>query len=170
MHIQSRWFLAYICNRTDSAAVQVLFPNLASKTSVEHFVKQDERGMRDFESTKRYVCVKDGEKVVSFAMWKFFVGRGKDGDGKGEQRGEVKTEEQPRKEDEGKGEEKGGGDNGDDWPSDVNQDAIKVLFAQGIEKREKIMRGRGDYTCKCIVLLQLEICFEVPLCCSHKVC
>jgi len=117
-----------------SPTAQVLFPHHASATSISHLVLQDEKDMRDPKSTSRHVMVRDvpdgraageGEgEVVSYAMWNYFVGRGKN-------------------EDEGDGD----GAYYDEWPSDVNRDAIKVLFEKGRRKREETM-GNADYARK----------------------
>ena len=89
--------------------------------------------MQDPRSTSRHIMVRDlphektvkddyhegkGE-VVSYALWNYFVGRK---------------------------EEDGNGDTAyyEEWPSDVNKDAIKVLFDKGRKKREETM-GNGDY-------------------------
>lgn len=115
-----------------SPTAEVLFPNHASETTIAHLVKQDEKDMQDFKSTTRHVMVRDvpdggageGEgQVVSYATWNFFVGR---------------------KKSEGGGEEKSEDAYDEEWPSDVNRDAIKVLFANGKRKRKEIMGGR-DY-------------------------
>ena len=109
------------------ATSRVLFPNAASKTTIAHLVAQDEKSMQDPRSTARHVLVRDvptkaiaeeakGE-VVSYAMWNFFVGR-TEGEG---------TEAYY-----------------DEWPEDVNQEAVKQLFERGKKKREEVM-GERDY-------------------------
>ena len=75
----------------------------------------------------------EGQKgeVVSYAMWNYFVGRK---------------------------EEDGGGDGAyyEEWPSDVNKEAIKVLFDKGKKKREETM-GDGDYARTYDVFCQLSV-------------
>ncbi|KAL6717672.1 hypothetical protein ACLMJK_005587 [Lecanora helva] len=124
---------------SDSPTARVLFPHHASPTSVAHLTQQDERDMQDPRSTSRYVMVCDvpadgaegvgvGEvsggrrgEVVSYAMWNFFVESGEDGEGRD-----------------------GGGAYYDEWPSDVNKEAVETLMASGKRMREQVM-GRGDY-------------------------
>ena len=95
--------------------------------------------MRNLSSTSRHVIIRDipvgdvqleGE-VVSYALWNFFVGRGKESIGQKN--------------------EGGGGDGAyyESWPPDANQEALGALVEMGRRKRESIM-GEEDYACKSI--------------------
>ena len=95
--------------------------------------------MRDLSNTSRHVIIRDmpeddvhgkGE-VVSYALWNFFVGRGKESLGHND--------------------EGGGGDGAyyESWPPDANQEALRALVEMGRRKREGIM-GHEDYACKSI--------------------
>ncbi len=119
-----------------SATSELLFPNGPSEASITHLVKQDEKDMRNLSSTSRHVIIRDlpgdvqgkGE-VVSYALWNFFVGRGKE------------TTEQSNN---------GGGGDGayyESWPPDANQEALGALVEMGWRKREGIM-AQENYACK----------------------
>ena len=134
-----------------SPTAAVLFPNHASATSVAHFTQQDEKDMQDPKSTSRHVIVRDAPnagaaaegkgEVVSYAMWNFFAGRGKD-----------------------EGKEGADGAYYEEWPSDVNREAIAMLMGKAKKKREEIM-GSGDYARRCG---SLSPCLNISLTPSLK--
>ena len=129
-----------------SATSELLFPNGPSEASITHLVKQDEKDMRDLSSTCRHVIIRDisgdvqgkGE-AVSYALWNFFVGRGKESIGQ---------------------KDEGGGRDGayyESWPPDANQEALGALVEMGRRKRESIM-GHENYACKSIWAHSSYVC------------
>ena len=106
--------------------------------------------MRDLSSTSRHVIIRDlpeddvqGEgEVVSYALWNFFVERGKESLGQNE---------------------RGWGGNGtynESWPPDSHQEALGALVAMGRRKRESIM-GQENYACKSIWAHSYFTCISV---------
>ena len=129
-----------------SATAELLFPNGPSETSITYLVKQDEKDMRDLSSTSRRVIIRDlpsdgrgkGE-AVSYALWDFFIGKGREGKGQDN--------------------EGGGGDGAchESWPPDANQEALGALVEMGRRKREGIM-GDNNYACKSIWSRSYSMC------------
>lgn len=129
-----------------SATAQLLFPNGPSEASIAHLVKQDEKDMRDLSSTSRRVIIRDvpgngggkGE-AVSYALWDFFVGKGREGRGQ---------------DNDGR---RGDGASHESWPPDANQEALGALVEMGKRKREGIM-GDDNYACKSIWSHSYSMC------------